>query len=680
MHTKIKYRPEIDGLRAIAVFAVIFYHSDAKLFDHNFFPGGFIGVDIFFVISGYLITSLILKELKFNINFSFLNFYERRIRRIIPALLAVILFTIPFALLYLLPLELVEYSKSVLYSLGFSSNYFFYLSDVEYNAQNSLLKPLLHTWSLSVEEQYYIIFPIFLIVLFKFLKKYLLIFLSLILISSLTLASITAAENFSLNFYSIQTRIWQLMFGSILAYLEISGNARCKNNSLNQFFPLLGLLLIFYSFLFYNDKMLHPSLFTSTPIIGVCLIIWFADKKGVVTKILSSKNLVSTGLISYSLYLWHFPIFSFAEIIEFTEGDLLKKTFLIIITIIISKVSYLTIEKKFRNKKIISTKILIYSITSTLAFITMLNFLILQNTGFKNRLPKILQKDSGVEFVWKNLKNKKGEICWKKIEDHCVYNPSGEKKVIIIGDSQIGSIAQNLKNQLINNNYRVKVILFGGCWYLPDFNKFDVTGKVDETCNSKNQNKIRQILLNSTNETIIIGGRLPLYLSSKYFNNDEGGEERRLAGSDFGYFESENGISLKENIIKSLDELLEINHKIILVYPIPEVGWHVPKKINSNWKNRFFNNNHKKKITTSFEVYKERTRESFDLLNFIDHKNLYRVYPHNLYCNNIIINRCITHSDEYIYYSDDDHPSRMGSVLIGNLIMEEINKIDANRR
>ena len=106
----------------------------------------------------------------------------------------------------------------------------------------------------------------------------------------------------------------------------------------------------------------------------------------------------------------------------------------------------------------------------------------------------------------------------------------------------------------------------------------------------------------------------------------------------------------------------------------------MPKKINSNWKNRFFNNNHKKKITTSFEVYKERTRESFDLLNFIDHKNLYRVYPHNLYCNNIIINRCITHSDEYIYYSDDDHPSRMGSVLIGNLIMEEINKIDANRR
>ena len=181
MQTKITYRPEIDGLRAIAVFAVIFYHSEAELFDHNFFPGGFIGVDIFFVISGYLITSLILKELTFNKSFSFLNFYERRIRRIIPALLIVIIFSLPIAWLYLLPLDLIEYSKSILYSLGFSSNYFFYLADIEYNAQDSLLTPFLHTWSLSVEEQYYIIFPIFLIVIFKFLKKYLLFILSIVL-------------------------------------------------------------------------------------------------------------------------------------------------------------------------------------------------------------------------------------------------------------------------------------------------------------------------------------------------------------------------------------------------------------------------------------------------------------------------------------------------------------------
>ena len=675
MQTKITYRPEIDGLRAIAVFAVIFYHSEAELFDHNFFPGGFIGVDIFFVISGYLITSLILKELTFNKSFSFLNFYERRIRRIIPALLIVIIFSLPIAWLYLLPLDLIEYSKSILYSLGFSSNYFFYLADIEYNAQDSLLTPFLHTWSLSVEEQYYIIFPIFLIVIFKFLKKYLLFILSIVLLASVTLASITAPENFSLNFYSIQTRMWQLISGSILAYLEINRNLRSKNNSFNEFLPVLGLFLIFYSFIFYNDTILHPSILTCAPIIGVCLIIWFSNKDGYLTKILSSKIFVSTGLISYSLYLWHFPIFSFAKIIEFTEGDLLKKLFLIILTIFISKISYLIIEKKFRNKKIVSTKILVYLIVSSLTAIILFNLLIIQNSGFKNRLPEILQKNSGTNFLWKTLKNKNGEDCWKKMNNYCIFNDSGEKKVTIIGDSQIGSLTPNLKNRLVKDDFEVKVILFGGCWYLPNFSKYEITGQIDESCNAKTHNDIREMLLNSDDQIIIIGGRLPLYLSSKYFNNGEGGNERKLVGSDFGYFKSEKNLSLRENVTISLRELLDKNHKILLVYPIPEVGWHVPKKINSNWKNRFFNNKYKNQITTSFQVYKKRTKESFELLDSIEHKNLYRVYPHTLYCDNKIKNRCVTHNEKHVFYSDDDHPSMVGSTMINNLIIEKINKI-----
>ena len=140
MHTKITYRPEIDGLRAIAVFAVIFYHSEAELFNHSFFPGGFIGVDIFFVISGYLITSLILKELKLTNNFSFLNFYERRVRRIIPALLTVITFSLPIAWLYLLPVDLIEFSKSIIYSISFGSNYFFYFSECFLRRVSSVFK------------------------------------------------------------------------------------------------------------------------------------------------------------------------------------------------------------------------------------------------------------------------------------------------------------------------------------------------------------------------------------------------------------------------------------------------------------------------------------------------------------------------------------------------------------
>ena len=156
---KLDYRPEIDGLRAIAVGAVILYHAQITIFGHQPFDGGFIGVDIFFVISGYLITSIILKELVTTGSFSFKNFYERRIRRILPVLFFVILMSLPFAWMYLMPTSLIDFSKSILYSLGFSSNFYFYHSGLEY-AESGLLKPFLHTWSLSVEEQYYILFPI----------------------------------------------------------------------------------------------------------------------------------------------------------------------------------------------------------------------------------------------------------------------------------------------------------------------------------------------------------------------------------------------------------------------------------------------------------------------------------------------------------------------------------------
>ena len=184
----INYRPEIDGLRAIAVISVIFYHANVVIFDEKLFKGGFIGVDIFFVISGYLITSLILRELNTTQSFSFMNFYERRVRRILPPLFFVMLLCFPFAWVHLGPVNFIDFSKSILYSIGFSSNFYFWDMGHQYAAANSLLKPFLHTWSLSIEEQYYIIFPIFLFIIFRYLRNYLLLFLIITFIFSLLLA------------------------------------------------------------------------------------------------------------------------------------------------------------------------------------------------------------------------------------------------------------------------------------------------------------------------------------------------------------------------------------------------------------------------------------------------------------------------------------------------------------
>jgi peptidoglycan/LPS O-acetylase OafA/YrhL len=310
---KLTYRPEIDGLRAIAVGAVILYHAQITIFGYQPFKGGFIGVDIFFVISGYLITSIILKELVTTGSFSFKHFYERRVRRILPALLFVMLVSLPFAWMYLLPSSFIDFSKSILYSLGFSSNFYFHYSGQQYGAESGLLKPFLHTWSLSVEEQFYILFPIVLLITFKYFRKYLIHILILGFVISLGLADWGSRNHPSFNFYVLPTRGWELLAGSILAYFEINNGHRSKNKTFNLILPTIGLLLIGHSILFFNDEMFHPSFYTLSPIIGVCLMIWFSNKDELITKILSTKLFVGIGLISYSLYLWHYPIFAFAR-------------------------------------------------------------------------------------------------------------------------------------------------------------------------------------------------------------------------------------------------------------------------------------------------------------------------------------------------------------------------------
>ena len=430
---KLTYRPEIDGLRAVAVGAVILYHAQITIFGYKPFKGGFIGVDIFFVISGYLITSIILKELLTTGFFSFKHFYERRARRILPALLFVMLVSLPFAWIYLMPENLLDYSKSILYSLGFSSNFYFWYSGQQYGAESGLLKPFLHTWSLSVEEQFYILFPIVLLITFKFFRKYLIHILILGFIISLGLADWSSRSHLSFNFYILPTRGWELLAGSILAYFEITNGHRSKNRILNLILPFIGLVLIGHAILFFNDEMFHPSFYTLSPIIGACLIIWFSNKKEITTKILSTKLFVGIGLISYSLYLWHYPVFAISRITEFTQNDIYKKILLGIIIFILSVFSYNFIEKSTRNTKFKFRGILKLGGLIIFCMLT-INLYIISNKGevsfaykqskniylYNNIINQEL-RDNRFEY-FKNLKNQK-------------FQSKQKNKILIVGDS-----------------------------------------------------------------------------------------------------------------------------------------------------------------------------------------------------------------------------------------------------
>ena len=246
----INYRPDIDGLRAIAVVSVIFYHAENSIKNFKILSGGFVGVDIFFVISGFLITSIILKELKSTGSFSFKNFYIKRIKRIIPVLLFVFTITFPFIWLFFVPSSFIDFSKSLFSSLFFVSNHFFYLSGELYDSENSLLKPLMHTWSLSIEEQYYIIFPLILTLIFKFFRnKMFKIFLLIFSISLLSMIYIFP-KNESLAFFSFFYKILGIVvrrYGCYFTYSKKKYRLFGRNIKFNSWFTTISIKLYLYN-------------------------------------------------------------------------------------------------------------------------------------------------------------------------------------------------------------------------------------------------------------------------------------------------------------------------------------------------------------------------------------------------------------------------------------------------
>ena len=680
---KLTYRPEIDGLRAIAVGAVIFYHAQITILGQKLFKGGFIGVDIFFVISGYLITSIILKELISTGSFSFKHFYERRIRRILPALILVILSSLPFAWMYLLPGSFIDFSKSILYSLGFSSNFYFHYSGQEYGAESGLLKPLLHTWSLAVEEQFYILFPIVLLIIFKYFRKYLIHILIFGFVISLGLADWSSKNYPSVSFYSLHTRIWELLAGSILAYFEIKQGHRSKNRLLNLVLPGLGLFLIIFTIIFFKLHFPHPSLHSLPAILGVCLIIWFSNSNEIVTRLLSTKLFVGIGLISYSLYLWHYPVFAFVRINEITEDSLSKNLLLVIITIL-SIATYYFIERPARNKSY-KFKIILSSIIISLLISIIFSFNIINKAGYKNRMPEILAKNLEQDIFTENifqeswrfwhLLREDGEYCFNNV-NRCKFNTSSRQKVYLIGDSHAGSIMYDLKDKVIKKNYQFITSVVGACSYYPGFNMIiQKTGKIDDKCTDEYFQKLKEVLSKEKDSIIIFVVRFPAHLTNLEFNQDRDAKSIK-------WHRDYVSVGKYENIQSSFkNEVLELskNNKIILLYPIPEVDFDPNKKIYSQWinrKNKFSKDFNFEYLTTSYKAYENRTESSFELLDSIKNDNVYRAYPHTLFCNTIIKDKCITHNDKFVFYVDKHHPSLKGSSLINELIINEIKKIE----
>ena len=344
----MNYRPEIDGLRALAVIPVILFHAG-----FSSFSGGYVGVDIFFVISGYLITSIIINDLDRS-KFSILNFYERRARRILPALFFVMLICIPFAWELMPPLHLKDFGQSLVAVSLFSSNFLFW-TESGYFVDFAEFKPLLHTWSLAVEEQFYIFFPIFLLIFWKFHRLILISAIAILFIVSLYLAQVGSTNSnssiSSATFLFLHSRAWELMIGAGAALYLKYFSKPCKRIFSNVF-SSIGIILIFYSIYVFDASTPFPGTYALIPTLGTLLIILFANQTTAVYSLLTMRPIIGVGLISYSAYLWHQPILAFARYqTDFHNLNNVAIIFLCIFAVFFGYLSWNYVEKPFRDKK-----------------------------------------------------------------------------------------------------------------------------------------------------------------------------------------------------------------------------------------------------------------------------------------------------------------------------------------
>jgi len=450
----LKYRAEIDGLRALAVVPVILFHAGFELFS-----GGFVGVDVFFVISGYLITTILIDDME-NKRFSIVNFYERRARRILPALFFVMLACIPFAWMWMVPSQMKEFSQSLIAVSLFASNILFW-RESGYFAAAAEEKPLLHTWSLAVEEQYYVLFPIFLILAWRVGKNR--VFWMIVVMAAISLLlSEWGWRNYpTANFYLAPTRAWELFAGSIAAFVVQKQGVQ-KNNLL----ATLGLAAIVFSIFFYDENTPFPSVYALVPVLGVMLLVLCADKATYAAKLLSTKGFVGIGLISYSAYLWHQPLFAFARINSLETPSVSLMLSLSLASLILAYFSWRHIEKPFRKNETVGT--LGVLTISSLGIISLICIGLLGHFehGFKNRFSEyttILEAKDNFQLE---------ENCFliegKNFATNCTANGKNNaldnkiKSVLLVGDSHAASLFPELRKSLYPS-INVDLLSYGRC-------------------------------------------------------------------------------------------------------------------------------------------------------------------------------------------------------------------------
>ena len=657
--SNIKYRKDIDGLRALAVISVVLYHLEI-----SWVKSGYLGVDIFFVISGYLITTIIIRDLE-NETFSIKNFYLRRIRRILPALIIVSIFSSFFAWLVLLPQDLINYSQSLISAIASISNLFFFKTmNFGYFSTDASIIPLLHTWSLGIEEQFYIAWPIILIILFKLKlssKKNL-----LIIASTLAVASIAFFfwKHFPKFYYIPISRGFELLFGCILAISMNNGKIILQNKLLLNILSLISMLMMVIPC--YFIAVSYPSIWTIVTCLGAAIFILSGSYQNtpIFNKVLSFKPIVAIGIISYSLYLWHWPIITYANYLSVNKTPLICLT-IITVSIVLASLSYFFVEKPFRHTfKFSFTKSLILLWVLPLVVATGF-YLCSRNEHFGFNHPNIDQNELtfkyGFEKVDKNgcfynfdvgdntdINDPYYSVYRKKYtENLCKIYPNKKSTVLLLGNSHARTdwpmISEWIKNA--HSNATLLSITRNN-----PKNQYSYTPYPD-SLGKHTGNKIMDQRFDFVKKAIAKESNYKTIVLANLFG---------IGTDDFNIFGKIAKDALKNKKI------------VVLIVDNPYLGYPAPNFLpNTNVSNLCAINRIHPDCRVSATIYRKWIKPQI-----VVYKKLKALYPNQVFIinpNKAICNetKCNTSIDGTPIFADSNHLNYLGSKLLGELYLKK---------
>ncbi|MBK8396346.1 MAG: acyltransferase [Leptospiraceae bacterium] len=611
------YRPDVDGLRAIAVLSVIIYH-----FSRKFLPGGYLGVDIFFVLSGYLITTIIWREILED-KFSIIRFYDRRVRRIFPALLIVLIATTVISILIFLPLDLIGFAKSIFATLTFVANIYFW-RDTNYFSRVAEEKPLLHLWSLGVEEQFYLLFPLLLLFLFRKAKSWTLIVLVGFCFGSLV--SNVFALKFGANlpaFYLLPTRVWEICAGAIIALLPTKFEFTPKTMA---GFGYAGLTLIIVSLTtswHWNLPFVPDPFFV---VLGTTFILYSGlRERHLVNSLLSRRWIVFIGLISYSLYLWHWPVIVFLKyylVRDLTISEMIGATIFMLSAAI---VSWRYIESPFRSTLYTIQRVRRIVITLVMILTIVAGVIIIQS-GFPNRLnPAAMQINSAVGT---NYRCDMSDYLYFDQSRACVLelpsrNPN-DADVVLLGNSHAQMYAPLFREIFRSHSLFGLLVPANGCLPTYDIN-------INSECTQLANRNIDGVIKLDKTRVVVLSTTWDSFIAKvKTSATNASSAQMMIDGLD-----------------KTINRIIRSGKKVILIGPIVTPGWDVA---SITGRNLAFGRSTELPLYTSMQDFQDKY--SSVIAHFENRNDIVFVRPDEVQCSS---GRCDYVIDGHSLFSDDNH-------------------------